>query len=136
MGMSELDVFPPLFESPIGQVRLLIPDIARDENNEYIFTDPQIQAVLAMYGNNIKRAAGRAKDIIAADTTMLLKVIRTDDLNIDGVKVAAELRAQAQQLRAEADTDDLEDAADAGFRIVYPGRSYARAEASAWPLWG
>lgn len=130
------DVYPPMLEEPVGQVRLLIPDMARDGNDEYIFTDDQIQAILVMYRGNIKRAAARAKDIIAADTTMLLKVVRTDDLNIDGVKVAAELRAQAVQLRGEADTDDFEDAADDGFRIVYPFSVPSVPEATAWPLWG
>lgn len=133
--MSIADVFPPLLEEPVGQVRLLIPDMARDANDEYIFTDDQLQAILVMYRGNIKRAAARAKDIIAADTTMLLKVVRTDDLNVDGVKVAAELRAQAVQLRGEADTDEFEDAADDGFRIVYPFSVQTHPEASAWSLW-
>lgn len=134
--MADLDVYPPLFDTPVGQVRLLIPDTARDANDEYIFTDPQIQAILTLYRNNIKRTAARAKDIIAADTAMLLKVVRTDDLTVDGVKVAAELRAQAAQLRTEADADEFEDAADTGFRIVYPFTGRAVPEASAWPLWG
>lgn len=140
--MAELDVFPPLFDTVIGQVRLLIPDTAQDANDTYIFTDEQIQAILSLYGNNIKRAAARAKDIIASDTVMLLKVVRTDDLNVDGVKVAAELRAQANQLRGEAETDDLEDAYDTGFQIVYPSRTL-HAEATPWAssytggsLWG
>lgn len=131
--MALVDVYPPQFETPLGQVRLLIPDAAQDAAGKYIFTDDQLTALLALHKGSIKRAAARALDIIATDTALLLKVVRTDDLQVDGVKVSAELRAHAKELRAEADADDLEDSYDTGFQIVYPSRSL-RAEATIWPM--
>ena len=98
------DVVPPDYSSNVGLCRLLIPDTS---NVEYILSDEQITALLALFNSSVKRAAAQAKDIIAADTTMLLKVIKTDDLQIDGVKVAAELRAQASVLRAEANLEEV-----------------------------
>lgn len=126
------DVYPPDYDTAIGQVRLLIPDTAQDANSHYIFSDSQLQAFLALHKGNIKRAAANALDIISRDTVLLLKVIRTDDLQVDGVKVGAELRIQAKALRDEAEADDLLDSYDTGFQIVYPHRSL-RAEATPWP---
>ena len=70
----------------------------------------------ALFPGSVKRAAAQAKDIIAADTMMLLKVIKTNDLQVDGSKVAAELRAQAMELRAQAQLEDTGDF----FSLTYP----------------
>lgn len=129
------DVYPADFTSPAGQVRLLIPDTAQDENDEYIFTDGQIAAFLSIYKDNIKRAAAQALDVLATDTALLLKVVRTDDLQVDGVKVAAELRARAKSLREDADADDYEDAAAEGFQVVYPTYVPSAWEAEGMPRW-
>lgn len=125
-------VYPPIYGTPVGQVRLLIPDVAHDEDGNYLFGDEQLDALLDLYGDNVKRAAAQAKDIIASDTVMLLKVIRTDDLQVDGAKVAAELRAQAKSLRDQADAADADDLFDY-FTIVYPTQELYP---EAVPVWG
>jgi hypothetical protein len=123
--------YPPDYLTSVGQVRLLIPDTAVDATLDYLFSDTQISALLTLFPS-VKRAAAQAKDIIAADTVMLLKVVRTDDLSVDGAKVAAELRAQAKQLRDSADKDDEEGVLDY-FAIVFPDRSVYP---EAVPVWG
>lgn len=104
------------YDTPIGQVRLLIPDTAEP----FTFTDEEIQAYLSISKDNIKRAAANALDAIASSTVMLLKLVKTDDLTVDGPAVGKELRLRARALRDEADADDLEDAMSEGFQIINP----------------
>jgi hypothetical protein len=118
------DLFPPDYTTAIGQVRLLIPDVEQLDNladptasAEYLFNDSQIQAFLALYSNNVKRAAAQAKLVLATSEALINKVIRTADYTTDGAKLGAELRAQAQLLMSEADKDDAEDSYDS-FSIV------------------
>ena len=122
------DIIPPDYSTAIGQVRLLIPDtevldnlVDSSEPSEYIFSDNQIQAFLSLYNDNIKRAAAAAKLALATSETLISKVIKTDDLSTDGAKLGAELRAQAEMLKKEADEDDTSDS----FTIVeYPRYGY------------
>jgi hypothetical protein len=123
------DIFPPDYATGIGQVRLLIPDTEQLENPadstaeaEYIFDDHQIQAFLSMSNNSIKRAAAEAKMVLAASETLISKVIRTDDLQTDGAKLGAELRAQARELRAQAVEEETYDSYEE-FEIVDFNRS-------------
>jgi len=121
------DIIPPDYSTTIGQTRLLIPDTEVLDNptdplepSEYIFNDSQIQAFLSLYSNNVKRAAAAAKLALATSEALISKVIKTDDLSTDGAKLGAELRAQAEVLKKEADEDDSADA----FSIVeYPRKS-------------
>ena len=113
------DITPPDYTTAVGQVRLLIPDVeqlgdlaAPSNPAAYIFSDPQIQAFLSLYSNNVKRAAAQAKLVLATSEALINKVIRTYDFQTDGAKLGAELRAQAQALQAEADRDDLEESSD------------------------
>jgi hypothetical protein len=114
--MPLTDVTPPDYSTAIGQVRLLVPDVEQlsDTANpaadaSFLFNDSQITALLALYSNNIKRSAAQAKLILATSEALINKVIRTADYTTDGAKLGAELRAQAADLRAEADKDDSED---------------------------
>lgn len=123
------DITPPDYTTAVGQVRLLIPDVEQlgDLANPtnpaaYIFSDPQIQAFLGLYANNVKRAAAQAKLVLSTSEALINKVIKTDDLATDGAKLAQELRAQAQMLMAEADKDDTEDSYDS---ITIVGNSKA-----------
>lgn len=105
------------FMSPEGQVRLLIPDLDEDKP---VFTDAELRAYLAIHKGNIKRAAATAIDAIATSTVMILKLVKTDDLTVDGPAVSKELRARAEALREEANADDIEDAMSEGFQIINP----------------
>jgi hypothetical protein len=119
------DLFPPDYATAIGQVRLLIPDTEQlldpsgtYDHGEYIFSDPQIQAFLSLYSNNVKRAAAQAKLVLATSEALINKVIRTADYNTDGAKLGAELREQSKQLQAEADKDDLTESYEEGLIVV------------------
>ena len=119
------DLFPPDYATAVGQVRLLIPDTEQlldpsgtYDHGEYIFSDPQIQAFLTLYSNNVKRAAAQAKLVLATSESLINKVIRTADYTTDGAKLGAELRAQAKHLQEEADKDDLVDSYDDSFIVV------------------
>lgn len=118
------DLFPPDYSTTVGQVRLLIPDTEQLDNNkdldaipQYLFNDAQIQAFLALYGSNVKRAAAQAKLVLATSESLINKVIKTYDLSTDGAKLGAELREQSKSLFAEADKDDQYDAYDT-FQII------------------
>jgi predicted ATPase len=111
--MPTPDVTPADYSTAVGQVRLLIPDTEQlGDTPAYLFSDPQIQAFLTLYGNNVKRAAAQAKLVLATSEALINKVIKTYDFQTDGAKLGAELRAQAAELRAEADRDDMDDASD------------------------
>ena len=119
------DLYPPDYASVVGQIRLLIPDTEQLEDladplasAAYIFSDAQIQAFATLYSNNVKRAAAQAKLVLATSEALINKVIRTADYTTDGAKLGAELRAQAKELQAEADKDDLADAYDSSFTVV------------------
>lgn len=101
------------YTTDIGKVRLLIPDVEELEDPRdlsaaptFIFTDEQLAAYLSIEGGNLKYAASRALLAIATTEALILKVITTDDKATDGAKLAAELRAQAKQLRNEGEIDD------------------------------
>ena len=118
------DVTPPDYSTVVGQIRLLIPDVDQLENltnseasAEYLFSDAQIQAFASLYSNNVKKAAAQAKLTLAASEALISKVIKTNDLQTDGAKLGAELRAQAKALRDEALQDDAFDASES-FEVV------------------
>lgn len=106
---------PPIdFTTDTGRVRLLIADV--DPAN-LILTDDQVTAFLAME-DGVKRATAAALEAIARSEALVGKVIRTQDLSTDAAKLAAELRASAAVLRAQADVDDDNADDDGGIEIV------------------
>jgi hypothetical protein len=120
------DITPPDYNTPIGQVRLLIPDTEQLEDpkdltasSQYIFSDAQLQAFIVLYNNNVKRAAAAAKLALATSEALISKVIKTYDFATDGAKLGAELRAQAKQLQDEAREDDMYDSYET-FIVVSP----------------
>lgn len=98
-----------------GMVRLLIPD---RELAEYFFEDEEIAAIWAAQigaTDQIKslRTAATCLEIMASDEAYTLKVVKLLDLTTNGPATAAELRARAAKLAAQA--DDLESASVADF---------------------
>lgn len=101
------------YTSPIGQVRVLIPDLRkledlRDLRNEprYLFTDDEILAFLAINNGNVKRAAADACDAIGMDKSLQLLVLKTDDKQTDGAKLLDAIVKRAKTLREQAREDD------------------------------
>ena len=101
------------YTSPVGRVRVLIPDLRkledlRDLRNEprYLFTDDEILAFLAVNNGNVKRAAADACDAIGMDKALQLLVLKTDDKQTDGAKLLDAIVKRAKTLREQAKEDD------------------------------
>jgi hypothetical protein len=122
-------VYPPDYATPVGQVRLLIDD-EEGEGETYAYSDDQIQAVLALYGNHIKRAAAELLNRIGRSVVMRYGSVTTDDLKVDGGKMAEAFFARARALLEEADADDLEES----FLVVYPWGELEKREYLPWGL--
>lgn len=104
------------YNSPIGQVRLLTADL---NEASLLVPDEMITGYLNISRGPL-RAAAAVLDAMATSEVLLAKVIKTQDLSTDGSKVAAELRAQAVNLRARADAEDAALAEDDGFITFIP----------------
>ena len=85
-----------------GLVRLLLNDVSAP----WIFSDGEITAFLTLEGDNVKRAAAQAIDTNADNEALASKVLRSQDLQTDGAKLADSLRKRAASLRAQADADE------------------------------
>lgn len=110
---AEAETPPPPSDNQ-DLVRLLIADTSAANR---MFSLRQVGLFLTLNGDNVRRAAAQALDTIAANEALLSKKLTTKDLSTDGPAVAAALRAQATELRRQADagegsTDDI------GFEIV------------------
>lgn len=130
------DIFPPVLDAPIGRVRKYIPDLVQleDPKNpgsqpEYYFSDAEIAGYLGEYveseadprRSQVKRAAADAIDALANNEALILKKIKTEDLETDGPALANSLRAGARQLRQQADDEDK---ADSAFFTIVPFKHY------------
>lgn len=102
---------------PEQAVRLLTADV--DPTRELV-TAAQVNQYLLLNGGNYRRAAADVLDAIAVSELLVSKVIRTQDLQTDGAKVAAELRARADRLRKQADDEAAADTGDI-FDVVPTG---------------
>lgn len=84
-----------------GRVRLRINDT--DAANP-VFDDAELDAFLAAEPD-WRLAAALALDTIATNEALVLKIIRTLDLQTDGARLAKELREQAETIRDQVDDD-------------------------------
>lgn len=105
--MANSGVSPVNFSSDTGKVRVLLGDTEAenvvDGVGDYMyFGDDEIGAFLTMYGDNVKLASARAMETIASSQALLLKSWSSDDLSVNGDKIAESLRKLAAQLREEA----------------------------------
>ena len=113
-------------------VRLLIPDLAPAPNQ--IFTDNQIEQFLTLSDQKVFLAAARALEVVAADEALVYKIVRTDDLSVNGVTGAVQvLLERAKGLRDDQVKADIENAPDEGFVLVFPDQGPRRPEATVWP---
>ena len=103
----------------LQRVRLLINDV---DPARPVFTDVEIRSFLDMADGAVLLAAAQALDTIADNEVLTSKVIRTQDLQTDGARVADALRKRADSLRAQH--DDL----DGGFFDVIGTRPAAGPE--------
>jgi hypothetical protein len=118
MGTSaSTDVWPPDFSSGIGRIRALIPDVEQvdysgEGTSEYMFSDAHLAGLYAISSGSdparLYRAAASALRALAVSEGLIQKVIRTEDLQTDGAKLASALLAGAKQLEDRADTTEDE----------------------------
>lgn len=109
------DIYPPDLQTPIGQVRSLIPDVEPLEDptdlsaeHEYVFNDKMLQAYVSLARGNVYRAAAIAVNTLATSEALILKVLKSDDRQTDGAKLADSLGRRAQWLDEQADAEDEE----------------------------
>ena len=86
----------------IAYIRLLIGDTGT--TGEQIFTEDDIQTMLGFEASP-KLAAAQLLERLAGSELLLSKKIQSQDLATDGPSVAKELRALADSLRRQHDTD-------------------------------
>jgi hypothetical protein len=140
--MANFGVSPVDFDTDVGKVRVLLGDTEAENVQsgigEYMyFGDAEIGAFLDMYGDNVKLAAARAIEVIAGSQALLLKSWQSDDLAVNGDKIAESLRKIAAQLREEAIAEesseyfnlirmyvDGQDADDFAEQEYYPKRTW------------
>lgn len=113
-GTSE-DVAPVDFSTTVGQIRALIPDVEQVDYSdsgvmEYMFSDAHLRGLYAIARGDdparIYRAAASALRALAVSEGLTQKVIRTEDLQTDGAKLASALLAGAKQLEDQASSAD------------------------------
>ena len=102
---------PVDYGTDIGKVRALIGDTEAENvvagvGTYMYFGDDEIAAFLTMYGDNVKLAAARCLETLAGSQAMLLKSWSSDDLTVNGDRIAESLRKLAAQLREEALSDE------------------------------
>jgi hypothetical protein len=124
--MANTGVAPVALDTNVGKVRVLLGDT--DPTNvsagygEYVFfSDAELTAILGMYSDSPQLAAARCLDTIAGSQALLLKSWSSDDLTVNGDRIAKELRELAKQLRAEAQATEASEA----FEIVSFGEDDA-----------
>lgn len=114
------DVFPPDFSSTIGRIRALIPDVEQvdytDEGSpEYMFSDAHLDSLYFTASGDglarLYRAAASALRALAVSEGLIQKVIRTEDLQTDGAKLASALLSAARALEDRADTAEEDEGA-------------------------
>lgn len=101
--------YPVDQSTTLGQTRVLIPDFEPEiigTEVEFIFSDETIQTFLTLNNDNPHRAAAQGVLLIASNEALQIKYVRTDDLLVDGVKVADFLRKYANDLLLKADLLD------------------------------
>lgn len=77
------------YGTPVGQTRLLIPDV---NEADLIFDDEQIDGFLTLSGGDVYYAAASAIRVIASNDLMLFTVaIRSDDGSIGNVAETAKV---------------------------------------------
>lgn len=99
----------------IDQIRALLGD----DEQPYTFSDEQIKTVYESQGQSINRSVASLLERAARTEALTYKILKTDDLSIDGVTAAKLLFEMAKGFWTRADQEDIA-AADEGFNIIYP----------------
>ena len=97
----------PLFtydlSTNVGMVRMLIADT---DATAHDFADEEVEAALEQEGDSLKRAAALLLLVLASNRARLAVSVKRGAVSEDLTKVAAELRASAAVLVAQAAADE------------------------------
>lgn len=99
----------------IDQIRALLGD----DEEPYTFSDVQIEAIAGSQDNSVNRSVAALLERAARSEALTYKILKTDDLSIDGVSAAKLLYEMAKGYWERADQDDAA-TLDEGFNVVYP----------------
>lgn len=106
------------------RIRTLIPDaeaIFGDSEDEYLFTDEEIEDFYEEGFQNTKCAAGLAKMAIGASEALILKVIKNYETTTNGAALMREWQAAGERLYELGLAQVADEELDGGiFEIVYP----------------
>lgn len=133
--MANTGVAPVALDTNVGKVRVLLGDtdptnVTAGEGEYLFFSDAELTAILGMYSDSPQLAAARCLDTIAGSQALLLKSWSSDDLSVNGDRIAKELRELAKQLRSEAIASEASEA----FEII-PFPSPEVTPEYAEPIW-
>jgi hypothetical protein len=98
-------------------MRYLIPDVEQIDWNDtgessYLFTEEHLEGLLELNNGRVKRAAADAVEALGTSEAYISKVIKSEDLQTDGAKVANALFVRARQLRDSDREDEGREAAE------------------------
>jgi hypothetical protein len=132
--MANTGVAPVALDTNVGKVRVLLGDtdptnVAEGQGTYLFFSDDELTAVLGMYSDSPQLAAARCLETIAGSQALLLKSWSSDDLMVNGDRIAKELRETAKQLRSEALASETSEA----FEIVPLPLQERAPEYAEWP---
>lgn len=119
-----MDVYPPDYASPVGQVRTLISDTAQEDYDQngtprYLLADGQLGSLIDFRKGGLYGASADALRALAANEILIGKYIRTQDLQTDGAKVGDALRLLAREYENKQKQDDDDSALEEfAFEIV------------------
>lgn len=116
------------YTTAVGMVRLLLNDITE---TALVFSDDELEALVTLEGGSVKLAAAQAIDTNATNLVLASRVLRTQDVQTDGAKVADAMRKHADRLREQA-AADAEDGDGFFFEVIEP--SVTRPELTGWPF--
>lgn len=107
------------------RVRFLLNDVAAD----WVFTDEEIAMVLELEGGFVKLAAAQMIDTNADNEALASKVLKSQDVQTDGAKLADALHKRAASLR-EQHYDDVE--GDGSLEIIEMTDAYGPEHTIRW----
>lgn len=120
--MANRGVYPPVFTTSVGRVRLLTSDTdatnIADGQGDYIWSsDEEITALIELTGSP-ERAALRILRLVAMTPAMKLKKWSSADLSVDGAAISRALRDLINDIEKSLDGADEEAASE--FVAVVP----------------
>jgi len=108
---------PLLYDAVVYGIRL---NTFGDDTSDPIFSDEELLYLYTQQQNSVKRASAQVLRIVAVREAFVQKVIKLLQLSTNGAATAQALRTLAQDLEAQAETEENEASNSSGFAIANP----------------